>query len=91
VLGISSLAFHMDGLEFYGHLSFMKSGLWYSDRLTTVSPTYARQIQTEEYGCGMAGVLRKRRNVLSGILNGVEDRLWSPESDPLLPARYSAT
>jgi starch synthase len=89
-LGISSLAFHMDGLEYYGHLSFMKSGLWYSDRLTTVSPTYARQIQTEEYGCGMAGVLRQRRGELVGILNGVEDRLWSPESDPLLPARYSA-
>jgi starch synthase len=51
---------HADGLEFYGRLSFMKSGLWYSDRLTTVSPTYASQVQTEEYGCGMAGVLRHR-------------------------------
>lgn len=89
-LGISSLAFHMDGLEFYGHLSFMKSGLWYSDRLTTVSPTYARQVQTEEYGCGMDGVLRKRREVLTGILNGVDESVWSPDTDPLLPARYSA-
>ncbi len=88
-LGIGSLALHMDGLEFYGHLSFMKSGLWYSDRLTTVSPTYARQVQTEEYGCGMAGVLRQRRNGLTGILNGVDEQHWTPDTDPLLPARYS--
>jgi starch synthase len=89
-LGISAASFQADGLEFHGHLSFMKAGLWYSDRLTTVSPTYARQVQTEEYGCGMAGVLRRRSGMLSGILNGVEERIWSPEIDPLLPARYSA-
>jgi starch synthase len=89
-LGISEAALQADGLEFYGHLSFMKAGLWYSDRLTTVSPTYARQIQTEEYGCGMAGVLRHRGDALSGILNGVEERIWSPDIDTLLPARYAA-
>jgi starch synthase len=89
-LGINPLAFNMDGLEFYGRLGFMKSGLWFSDRLTTVSPTYARQIQTEEYGCGMAGVLRLRSEALSGILNGVDEHIWSPEIDPLLPARFSA-
>jgi starch synthase len=89
-LGIHQRALHMDGLEFYGHLSFMKAGLWYSDRLTTVSPTYARQVLTGEYGCGMDGVLRKRRDALSGILNGVDERVWSPETDMLLPARYSA-
>jgi len=89
-LGIGTAALQADGLEFYGQLSFMKAGLWYSDRLTTVSPTYARQVQTEEYGCGMAGVLRLRSDVLSGILNGVEERIWSPDSDALLPARYSA-
>jgi len=88
-LRIGAEAFQADGLEFYGHLSFMKSGLWYSDRLTTVSPTYARQVQTEEYGCGMAGVLRKRGDVLTGILNGVDESVWSPDTDMLLPARYS--
>jgi starch synthase len=89
-LGISSLAYQMDGLEFYGRLSFMKSGLWYSDRLTTVSPTYARQVQTPEYGCGMEGVLQLRGEALTGILNGVDEQAWSPHADPLLPARYSA-
>jgi starch synthase len=88
-LDIDAMAFQADGLEFYGHLSFMKAGLWYSDRVTTVSPTYARQVQTEEYGCGMAGVLRRRRNELTGILNGVDERVWSPGTDALLPARYS--
>lgn len=89
-LGLGALGFEPDGLEFYGHLSFMKSGLWYSDRLTTVSPTYAGQVQTEEYGCGMAGVLRARGAALTGILNGVDEQVWSPDIDPLLPARYSA-
>jgi len=89
-LGIQPQAFHMDGLEFYGHLSFMKAGLWYSDRLTTVSPTYARQVQTGEYGCGMDGVLTRRQAVLTGILNGVDEQVWSPATDALLPARYSA-
>ena len=89
VLDIDSRAFQVDGLEFYGHLSFMKSGLWYSDQLTTVSPTYAAQVQTETYGCGLAGVLRKRSDVLTGILNGVDEQVWDPQTDPLLPARYS--
>jgi starch synthase len=89
-LGLSPDAFQMDGLEFYGRLSFMKSGLWYSDQLTTVSATYAQQIQTEEYGCGMAGVLRKRQGVLTGILNAVDDHVWNPATDPFLPARFSA-
>jgi starch synthase len=88
-LGIAPGAYHVDGLEFYGRLSFMKAGLWYSDCLTTVSPTYARQAQTDEYGCGMAGVLRMRSDVLTGILNGVDESVWSPSIDKLLPARYS--
>lgn len=89
-LGVDPRAFHMDGLEFYGHLSFMKAGLWYADRLTTVSPTYARQVQTEEYGCGMDGVLRRRHEALAGILNGVDQQAWNPATDMLLPARYGA-
>jgi starch synthase len=89
-LDIGPEAFAADGLEFYGHLSFLKAGLWYSDRLTTVSPNYARQAQTEEYGCGMAGVLRRRAAALTGILNGVDEDAWSPATDRFLPARYSA-
>lgn len=89
-LDIDAAAFQLDGLEFYGRFSFMKAGLWYSDRVTTVSPTYARQVQTEEYGCGMDGLLRSRRNELTGILNGVDEQVWSPDTDALLPARYSA-
>lgn len=88
-LGVAAEAFRMDGLEFYGQLSFMKAGLWYADRLTTVSATYARQVQTAEYGCGLDGVLRKRSDVLAGILNGVDEGVWNPTIDPLIPARYS--
>lgn len=87
-LGIDSLAFHMDGLEFYGHLSFMKAGLFYSDRITTVSPTYARQIMSPEYGCGMDGLLRHRQDRLCGIMNGVDHAVWDPRTDRHLPVRY---
>jgi starch synthase len=87
-LGISSLAFHMEGLEFYGHLSFMKAGLYYSDEVTTVSPTYAREIQTPEYGCAMEGVLRHRADHLTGILNGIDTDDWNPASDTLIESRY---
>jgi starch synthase len=89
-LGIADDAFQPDGLEFYGQLSFMKAGLWYSDQLTTVSPTYASEVQTEAYGHGMAGVLRARSGALTGILNGVDGQAWDPATDPLLPARYSS-
>jgi starch synthase len=90
-LDLPAEAFRPDGLEFYGHLNFMKAGLWYSDRLTTVSPTYARQILGEEYGEGMSGVLRARGAALTGILNGVDAQAWNPATDALLPARYSGT
>lgn len=82
--------FSMHGLEFYGKVSFMKSGLHYADRVTTVSPTYAREIQSAEYGFGMDGVLRSRAGALTGILNGVDRAIWSPHSDALIAARYSA-
>lgn len=89
-LGIDSLAFHMDGLEFYGHLSFMKAGIFYADAVTTVSPTYAREIQSSELGCGMDGVLKFRSDRLSGILNGIDIEEWNPATDRRLPASYSA-
>jgi len=82
--------FAVDGLEFWGKVSYLKAGLALSDALTTVSPTYAREIQTAEFGAGLDGLLRGRANVLSGILNGVDYNDWSPEVDRHIPARYSA-
>jgi starch synthase len=78
----------IDGVEFHGLISFMKAGLFYSDRLTTVSPTYAREIQTPAFGGGFEGLLRSRADALTGILNGVDPRIWDPGHDPLLPRGY---
>jgi starch synthase len=81
--------FAVDGVEFYGGVSFLKAGLFYADRLTTVSPTYAREIQTPALGMGLDGLLRSRAGALSGILNGVDPLVWSPDGDRLIPAPYS--
>ena len=78
-----------DGLEFFGRVSYIKGGIMLADALNTVSPTYAREIQTPEYGFGLDGALRARAGVLSGILNGVDYREWSPDVDRLIPANYS--
>ena len=82
--------FRPNGLEFYGQVSYIKGGISFADALNTVSPTYAREIQTPELGFGLDGALRGRAAVLSGILNGVDYREWSPEVDSLIPARFSA-
>jgi len=76
-------------LEFYGKISFLKAGLLYSDILTTVSPTYAQEIQRTNIGCGMEGLLSKRKNELFGILNGADYKIWDPKKDKLIPANYS--
>jgi starch synthase len=81
--------FAVQGLEFYGNVNFMKAGLFFADRLTTVSPTYAREIQTPEQGAGMDGLLRSRAGALTGILNGVDAEEWNPAVDRRIPARYS--
>lgn len=80
------------GLEFYGQMSFLKAGLFYADHVTAVSPTYAREITRPEFGYGMEGLLqeRQRQGRLSGILNGVDDKIWDPAHDPRLSARYDA-
>jgi len=85
-LGLLAEMYSMDGVEFWGSMSFLKAGLVYSDRLTTVSPRYAREIQTPAFGCGMEGLLAYRSGVLSGILNGADYTVWNPETDPHLPS-----
>ncbi|MDR2198066.1 MAG: glycogen synthase GlgA [Deltaproteobacteria bacterium] len=81
--------FAVSGLEYYGSLSFLKAGIVYSDALATVSPTYAKEIQTPEFGNGLDGLIREHAYKLHGILNGVDVVTWNPETDPHLPAAYS--
>jgi len=83
-LGLPASAFGVNGLEFYGQVSFMKAALVYADHISTVSPTYAREIQTPEQGFGLDGLLRSRAAHLSGILNGVDGSVWDPGHDALL-------
>jgi starch synthase len=79
-----------NGLEFHGNASFMKGGIALADRLTTVSPTYAQEIQTPAYGTGLEGLLHHRRRALHGVLNGIDTEYWNPARDELLPATYGA-
>jgi starch synthase len=90
-LGIPWSRFTIDGVEFYQQLGFLKAGLQLADILTTVSPTYAQEIQTVAGGVGLDGLLRARAGQLHGILNGVDVREWNPATDVLLPAQFSAS
>ena len=78
-----------EGLEYYGRIGLLKAGIEYADAITTVSPTYAREIQTPEFGLGMDGIVSHRKAFLHGILNGVDYRVWDPSRDSHLPRRYS--
>jgi starch synthase len=89
-LGLPAEVFCPDGIEFYGQISFLKAGIRYADGLTTVSPTYAREIMTPEQGCGLENLLKSRASLLSGILNGIDHRVWDPATDPHLIHSYSA-
>ena len=80
-----------DGVEFNGMLSFIKGGLAYADRITTVSPTYAREIQTAEFGYGLEGLLSFRNDVLIGIINGIDADQWNPATDSIINERYDAS
>lgn len=80
--------FTWDRLEFWGNFNLLKAGCMYADRITTVSPTYAREITTPAYGWGLEGVLKHRGTDLAGILNGIDADEWNPATDPLLPAHY---
>lgn len=89
-LGLPASWWSHHALEFHGQLSFIKGGLVFADRINTVSPGYAREIQTAEYGNGLDGLLRHRSTVLSGILNGIDTEEWNPATDPLLEKQYDA-
>lgn len=90
MLGLASHLMSPAGLEYHGQLSFMKAGLKFADLVTTVSPTYAREIATPEFGCGLEGVIRGREGEVSGVLNGIDTELWNPATDPAIAARYDA-
>ena len=89
-LGLDSTAYSPGAIEHFGEINFLKAGVLWSDAITTVSPTYAREIQTPEYGFGLDGLLRARADRLHGILNAVDYEEWNPETDPYIATRYSA-
>ena len=88
LLNLDPRHFVPDGLEFFGDINYLKAGLLFADAITTVSPRYAEEIQTPSFGSGLDGVLRMRADRLRGILNGVDDAVWNPASDPFVPAHY---
>jgi starch synthase len=90
VLGLPEESFTVDGVEYHGQIGFLKAGLRLADRITTVSPTYASEICSAEFGMGLEGLLRGRADVLSGILNGIDTEVWNPAADPFIPAVYTA-
>ena len=89
-LGLPVQCFQPDGVEYFGGLSFMKAGLFYANHITTVSPSYAHEIQTPELGFGLGGLLSHKRHALTGIVNGIDTDEWNPASDPNLVERYDA-
>jgi starch synthase len=88
-IGLPPHYYRMEGLEFYGQMSLLKAGIVYAKRVVTVSPTYAREIQTPEAGFGLDGLMRSISGRLHGILNGVDYRVWNPATDPHLARNYS--
>lgn len=90
-VGLTRKDFTIDGVEYFGKVSYMKAGLQFSNRITTVSPTYAREIQGPEMGEGLHGLLAARSGVLRGILNGVDYALWNPAKDRAIAHNYSAS
>jgi starch synthase len=89
-LGLPEALCTPDGIEFHGRISFLKAGIRFADKLTTVSPAYAQEILTPEYGCGLDGLMRHRAGDLTGILNGVDYHVWQPATDGHLPATFDA-
>ena len=90
LLGLPVRLFNLDQLEFHGHISFLKGGVVAADMITTVSPTYAKEIQTVYLGCGLHGMLMQRNRRLFGIVNGIDERVWNPATDLHIAAHYDA-
>lgn len=88
-MGLDWALFHIHYFEFYGQINLMKAGIVYADAVSTVSPTYAGEILTKEYGCGLEGVLQDKRDALYGILNGIDYDIWNPATDAKLVKNYS--
>ena len=88
LLGLPGEAFSISGVEYYGGVGLLKAGLYFADRITTVSPTYAREIATPEGGMGLDGLIRARADRVSGIVNGIDAEVWSPDTDAALARRY---
>lgn len=88
-LGLPPHAFSLDGVEYYGMIGYLKAALAIADRVTTVSPTYASEIRSAEGGMGLSGLLTDRGSDVVGILNGIDDTVWNPATDPSLPQRFS--
>ena len=89
-LGLPSGGFHPEGFEYFGQVGFLKAGLAYADRISTVSPTYARELMQPEFGMGLEGVIASRRAEVRGILNGIDLNVWNPENDPHIARHFSA-
>ncbi len=89
-LGLPAHAMHIDGVEYFGGIGFLKGGIRLADRITTVSPTYAREMMTPEFGMALDGLLRSRADVVEGIVNGIDDDVWNPDKDPTLAQTYSS-
>jgi starch synthase len=87
-IGLPPESFAIDGVEYYGAIGFLKAGLQFADRITTVSPSYAVEIQQDEGGMGLGGLLRTRSDVLSGIINGIDTSVWNPETDPCIASTF---
>lgn len=90
-LGLPDALFSMSSLEYYGSINLLKGGIVFADFLTTVSPTYSRDIQSREFGFGLEGVLFERRAFLRGIVNGIDTAVWNPVTDPFLESHYSVS
>jgi starch synthase len=89
-IGLPQQSFNIHGVEYYGKIGFLKAGLYFADRITTVSPTYAREILSEDGGMGLGGLLRARSCSISGILNGIDASVWDPATDPHIPGCFYA-
>jgi starch synthase len=89
-IGLPPESFDIHGVEYYGEIGFLKAGLLFADRITTVSPTYAVEIQDDEGGMGLGGLLRDRAHDLRGILNGIDTTVWNPATDPAIASRFDS-